>query len=1539
MGLTTVHKPLGNVVADVVFVHGLNGGSHKTWTKDSDPALFWPQEWLPHDVGFRNVRIHTFGYDSNWDKGSILDIHDFARSLLEWVINCPDIPHGSEKPMILVCHSMGGLVAKKAYVLSRQHQEYERFASLVQGILFLATPHRGADLAETLSKILKIYSGARPYVGDLHPTSRSIQSINEEFPRYSDELQLFSFYETLPMGFGVRKSLVVPKESATLGYPNERTMYLDADHRGICKFDSPDAQNYRAVRNALAAAVNSLTVAVPLQRENTFPEQQRCINDSLDIDDPPEDDYIRTESMKIQGSCEWIATRTHFRRWQDDGCPEVYWISAKPGAGKSVLCGHVLRALRRAGCDPSFFFFTHGDRLKSSLSAFFRSIAWQMASKNAEMFEHLAKLCSREPNFGQADYRTIWRKLFVECAFKHPLERPQYWVIDALDECKADSDMVPYLLQAASTGFIRIFLTSRTSYDSYSLHANSAVTVHVDAVTEETTNTDIDLYLKANSNNLPGRDRAYIAALLLEKSGGCFLWVNLALQELRQGLTRKGIHRILEETPSDMDSLYDRIIHNIFQQAREPKMIMAILDWTACATRVLTTEELYHALRLDMNDEIDGDIRRFIEVNCGQLVVVDNNDRVRMVHLTARDFLFSDKNIVFRLDRKVGNKRLAMACLKYLTGPEMAGSKPRKLSTHQVHSTERSIFVTYASSALFEHIGFVDSEDDESAAALSRFLKSPNILAWIEHVARRSDLGRLVYAGNALRRYAIRRMKKTLPFGNVSKENTLFDKWATDLVRLVTKFGTHLRQSPSSIVNLIAPFCPKESAIRLQFASSPRAIQVGGISSTTWDDCVSTVILQDSTSAVACALGIFAVGMQSGHIVVFDEVICQEIKTIDHGEPVKKLLFGSVQPLLVSAGLRTIKVWDSNNWVACYSLPLESQVISLALTDEDRLLLATSRSNQVYVWETQNGFEQPPISWLDDNEEQHSSHFQRPVTTAISGDQTLVAVAYRGQDLVVWDIEKGATHDIYGKDEGSLGPNAERRTGRALLWSMIFSRAPEVKLLVAAYNDGYLNLFNTEEGMLQGKASANAHTLASSPDGLTLACGNSGGAIQIFEFETLRPLYRVQADEMNIKQLAFSFDNNRLLDIQSKHCRVWDPPVLVRGSVEEENSDTVSISTSPQDFKVSQSADTVAITSIAAAEPGRYVFCGKEDGSVYTYDTILETQETELARHTKNVPVIHVELQAPQNVLVSVDVSSRVLVHKLQSDTSVGFTTAKCLLDCRAGVAVSQVCINAGADKLLISAEQHDMLWDIKDDQPQEVARLESPNRQRWRWATHPLLPEQLVLIVGNVAHLFHWQTLERLTRPEGIELGSAVIPELAITAINQCFDSQYLSTTFAVSLNPRSPSKLFLWDAKDLHPEATSIVPVPHFQCLADQVQHLVGAYGHRVVFLHQNGWICSADSPSFDTEYYDQHFFIPADWLSTVNRLRLQILRNGTLLFVKRHELVVIRRGMDYFEHGQSRGLGKRPSLSRSAGSDPTDRPIPGDLATRMRIVRLNS
>lgn len=96
LGLTTVYNPLLSAIADLIFVHGLRGGSRSSWSKNNDPSLFWPQEWLSSDAKFEDVRIHTFGYNSKLGGESVLNINDFAKSLLGAIYDCPFIPGESD---------------------------------------------------------------------------------------------------------------------------------------------------------------------------------------------------------------------------------------------------------------------------------------------------------------------------------------------------------------------------------------------------------------------------------------------------------------------------------------------------------------------------------------------------------------------------------------------------------------------------------------------------------------------------------------------------------------------------------------------------------------------------------------------------------------------------------------------------------------------------------------------------------------------------------------------------------------------------------------------------------------------------------------------------------------------------------------------------------------------------------------------------------------------------------------------------------------------------------------------------------------------------------------------------------------------------------------------------------------------------------------------------------------------------------------------------------------------------------------------------
>src|SRR5215469_11463408 len=107
-------------------------------------------------------------------------------------------------------------------MLAREDPDLKDLASRIHTLYFLATPHQGSDLAKILVNILKVSYGPKPFVTELDRNSESIASINDSFRHYAEDLQLWSFYETVPTGFKLTNVIIVDKASATLGYPKEK---------------------------------------------------------------------------------------------------------------------------------------------------------------------------------------------------------------------------------------------------------------------------------------------------------------------------------------------------------------------------------------------------------------------------------------------------------------------------------------------------------------------------------------------------------------------------------------------------------------------------------------------------------------------------------------------------------------------------------------------------------------------------------------------------------------------------------------------------------------------------------------------------------------------------------------------------------------------------------------------------------------------------------------------------------------------------------------------------------------------------------------------------------------------------------------------------------------------------------------------------------------------------------------------------------------------------------------------------------------------
>jgi hypothetical protein len=106
----TTRQPTARQTIDLVAIHGLGGHYNDTWT-DANTNQNWLRDFLPEQIP--QARIMSWGYNSAvFGTPSVGNITSFAQALLNDLKGYR--PKVLEKrPLIFVCHSLGGIVFKR----------------------------------------------------------------------------------------------------------------------------------------------------------------------------------------------------------------------------------------------------------------------------------------------------------------------------------------------------------------------------------------------------------------------------------------------------------------------------------------------------------------------------------------------------------------------------------------------------------------------------------------------------------------------------------------------------------------------------------------------------------------------------------------------------------------------------------------------------------------------------------------------------------------------------------------------------------------------------------------------------------------------------------------------------------------------------------------------------------------------------------------------------------------------------------------------------------------------------------------------------------------------------------------------------------------------------------------------------------------------------------------------------------------------------------------------------------------------------------
>jgi hypothetical protein len=129
----------------------------------------------------------------------------------------------------------------------KQDKEYVELIAQVKAMVFFSTPHRGGNKADGLSLLLKLVGMSKEYVKELMANSTLLHSINDDFANVCNDLQLFSFYETMKILTLIGYQYIVEKDSGILNLPNETNKPMAADHGTVCKFERRDDPGYQDI--------------------------------------------------------------------------------------------------------------------------------------------------------------------------------------------------------------------------------------------------------------------------------------------------------------------------------------------------------------------------------------------------------------------------------------------------------------------------------------------------------------------------------------------------------------------------------------------------------------------------------------------------------------------------------------------------------------------------------------------------------------------------------------------------------------------------------------------------------------------------------------------------------------------------------------------------------------------------------------------------------------------------------------------------------------------------------------------------------------------------------------------------------------------------------------------------------------------------------------------------------------------------------------------------------------------------------------------
>ncbi|KAI0272329.1 hypothetical protein BC834DRAFT_1030488 [Gloeopeniophorella convolvens] len=421
---------------------------------------------------------------------------------------------------------------------------------------------------------------------------------------------------------------------------------------------------------------------------------------------------VTASNARHEDTSMWLVRGQVYEAWKSSGT--LLWITGKPGAGKTVICSTVIKALQdslhfsRSSAFLAYFYCDFRDTTKQSYPALLGSLLMDLSTQSDESENILRELFLKYKN-GSQEPEAGDLKQCLKDMLAIPSDDAKYIVVDALDELpnhgvsssrEKTLELMSWLLGLGISG-LRLCVTSRPEDDIGQVLKSLAS--HQVALDEEREHReDIARLIRSiveknrKMQGWGGAIKEEVIEALSEKADGMFRYVSCQLDILCEAPISK-IRSTLKSLPSTLYTTYESTLGHINREKWEDAR--RLFQCLSFSTRPLTVEELAEVLAVSVDEEVptyhddwrSNDSESVVLSTCpGSFIQVIREDRfsveaprriVQFAHFSVKEFLTSDqlaksesKTSYFHVLPGLSHVVLAKACLGILLLPNAAAS-------------------------------------------------------------------------------------------------------------------------------------------------------------------------------------------------------------------------------------------------------------------------------------------------------------------------------------------------------------------------------------------------------------------------------------------------------------------------------------------------------------------------------------------------------------------------------------------------------------------------------------------------------------------------------------------------------------------------------------------------------------------------------------------------------------------------------------------------------------------------------------------------